>query len=48
MSVGKIKYINLLKMIREIDLEKNNKETIREVLDYIADELEKYIDLIRK
>jgi len=38
-------YLNLLDMIREIDLEKNSKEDIRKVLDFIADELEKYVDL---
>jgi len=38
---------NLISMLRELDLEKNDKETIREVLNYIADMLEEYIDDIK-
>lgn len=38
---------NLISMLRELDLEKNDKETIREVLNYIADMLEQYIDDIK-
>lgn len=32
---------NLISMLRELDLEKNSKEQIRYVLNFIADELEK-------
>lgn len=42
------KYYNkleiLISMLRELDLEKNDKETIRYVLDEIADRLEDIID----
>ena len=38
---------NLISMLRDLDLEKNDKETIREVLNYIADMLEEYIDDIK-
>lgn len=31
---------NIILMLRELDLEKNDTRTIREVLDFIADELE--------
>lgn len=41
-------YLNLIDMIKEIDLEKNSKEDIRKALDFIADELEKYVDLFNK
>ena len=37
------KLINLISMLRELDLEKNDVETIRYVLNYIANELEKII-----
>ena len=37
-------YLNLIDMLREIDLEKNSTEDIREVLNFIADELEGYIE----
>ena len=36
-----IKLITLTQMLREIDLEKNSKEDIKMVLEYIANELEK-------
>ena len=32
--------INLISMLRDLDLEKNDKDTIRYVLNFIADELE--------
>lgn len=38
---------NLISMIEEIDVEKNDSETLREVLDYIANELKQYIDDIK-
>ena len=41
-----LEYYNLLDMLKEIDLEKNTKEDIREVLNYIAKELEKYVNLM--
>ena len=37
----------LISMLRELDLEKNDKETIREVLNYIADTLEGNIDNLK-
>lgn len=30
-------------MLRELDLDKNDKETIKEVLNFIADKLEEYV-----
>lgn len=44
----KIEFINLINMLREIDLQKNSIETIKDVLDYIAQELDKYIDDIKE
>ena len=35
--------LNLADMLRELDLDKNNKETIKEVLNFIADKLEEMI-----
>lgn len=40
-------YLRLLDMLKEIDTEKNDAETIRETLDFIADELAKYVDLMK-
>lgn len=37
-----LEYMRLIDMIKEIDLEKNSKENVREALNFIADELEKY------
>ena len=34
----------LIDMLKEIDTKKNNPETVREILDHIAKELEKHID----
>ena len=42
-----MEYYNLLDMLKQIDLEKNDKKTIKEVLNYVADELEKYVDLMK-
>lgn len=36
--------LNLIDMLRELDIEKNDKEAIKEVLNFIADKLEEYID----
>lgn len=44
----KLRFLNLINMLRELDLEKNNNETIKDVLDYIAEELDKYIDDIKE
>jgi len=33
----------LIDMLKELDLEKNDKETIKMVLNYIANELENYV-----
>lgn len=38
---------NLITMLREIDTQKNDSETLKEVLNFIAQELEKYIDDIK-
>lgn len=35
---------NLITMLEELDTEKNDAETIKEVLNFIANELKKYID----
>ena len=42
-----LEYKNLITMLKEIDTEKNDSETLKEVLNYIARELEKYIDDIK-
>ena len=34
----------LINMLEELDIERNDKETIKEVLDFIANELKQYID----
>lgn len=38
---------NLISMLEEIDTERNDSETLREVLNYIANELKKYINDIK-
>lgn len=40
-------YKNLILMLREIDLYKNSPEDLRMVLNYIAEELEKFVDLMK-
>lgn len=35
---------NLITMLEELDTEKNDAETIKEALIFIANELKKYID----
>lgn len=35
--------LNLIDMLRELDVEKNDRKTIKEVLDFIADKLEEYV-----
>lgn len=35
--------LNLIDMLRELDLDKNDKKTIKEVLDFVADKLEEMI-----
>lgn len=42
-----LRYQNLIYMLREIDTKKNSAEDLREVLDFIANELEKYVDDIK-
>ena len=42
-----LNFQQLISMLRELDVVKNDSDTIREVLDYIANELEKYIDDIK-
>lgn len=42
-----LEYYNLLDMLKEIDVYKNSPEAIKEVLNYIASELEKYVDLMK-
>lgn len=41
-------YMNLISMIRELDLEKNDIDTIKNVLNIIADELEDFAPIIYK
>lgn len=38
---------NLITMLREIDTQRNDAEKLREVLNYIAQELEQYVDDIK-
>lgn len=38
---------NLISMLEEIDVERNDSESLREVLNYIANELKKYINDIK-
>ena len=38
---------NLITMLEEIDTEKNDSQALREVLDFIANELKQYIDDIK-
>lgn len=42
-----LEYLNLLAMLREIDTEKNSSEDLRMALNYIAEELEKFVDLMK-
>lgn len=35
--------LNLIDMLRELDVEKNDRKTIKEVLDFIANKLEEMI-----
>lgn len=35
--------LNLADMLRELDTEKNDRKTIKEVLEFIADKLEEYV-----
>lgn len=43
---NEIKFIKyLIDILREIDLEKNSIEDIREVLNFVAGKLEKYINV---
>lgn len=39
----KLDLLNLVDMLRELDLEKNDTQTIREVLNFIADKIEEYV-----
>lgn len=43
-----LEFLNLIDMLREIDLEKNSTEDIREVLNFVAGELEGYIEDLKK
>jgi hypothetical protein len=40
----KIELSNLASMLRDLDLNKNDTETIKEVLNFIADKIEENID----
>lgn len=40
----KFDLLNLVDMLKEIDLEKNDKETIREVLNFVAEKLKDYVE----
>ena len=39
-----LELLNLIDMLRELDTEKNDRQTIREALVFIADKLEELID----
>lgn len=39
----KLDLLNLVDMLRELDLEKNDTQTIRAVLNFIADKIEEYV-----
>ena len=40
----KFDLLNLVDMLKEIDLEKNDTETIREVLNFVAEKLKDYVE----
>ena len=40
----KFDLLNLVDMLKEINLEKNDKETIREVLNFVAEKLKDYVE----
>lgn len=40
----KIEIVNLIDMIRTLDIDKNSREDIKSTLIYIADELESVLD----
>ena len=42
-----LEFQNLIQMLRDLHLTKNSIEDIRKVLDFIANELEKYVDDIK-
>ena len=42
-----IEILNLIDMLRELDTEKNDKKTIKEVLNFIADKLEELIEEVK-
>lgn len=39
----KLDLLNLADMLRELDLDKNDKETIKETLNFIADKIEESV-----
>ena len=41
-------YVNIVSMLRDINLKRNSEETIREVLNTIASELEEYAAVVEK
>lgn len=40
-------FLQLITMLQEIDTQKNDADTLKETLNYIAKELKKYIDYIK-
>lgn len=42
-----MKILNLIDMLRELDTEKNDRQTIKEVLNFIADKLEDLIEEVK-
>lgn len=42
-----IEILNLIDMLRKLDIEKNDKKTIKEVLNFIADKLEDLIEEVK-
>lgn len=39
--------LNLIDMLKELDIEKNDKKTIKEALNFIADKLEELIEEVK-
>ena len=40
----KLDLLNLVDMLKEINLEKNDTETVREVLNFVAEKLKDYVE----
>ena len=44
MKAKKLDLLNLVDMLKELDLEKNDKETIKLVLNFVAEKLKDYVE----